>query len=300
MIENLATWLGRRVHVRGVDRVIRTLYPMQHDATRYVHGIRTRRDTLQMELDSRTLIDWELLFHGEYEPELRLLFEKLLEPGSVAIDAGANVGAHTLTLARLVGQAGRVLAFEPNPPIQARLEHNVALNALPQVTVYGCALGADTAHLDLMVPASDSAEAANPGMASLVALDTPHDVVRVGVRRLDDIVVEAGLRRVDVIKIDVQGYESNVLEGARHTLERFHPAVIFEYEDWAWRKVGTTFLDAVHFLPAETYRYFSIVRAGRQPRLTPLEHLQGLDGHLNVLAIAGVDQRAAAVLHAFG
>lgn len=299
MMENFATLLGRRLHVRGVDRTIRLLYPVHHDSHRYVRGVRRRRDGLQMELDSRTLIDWELLFHGEYEPELRLLFERFLQPGDVAIDVGANVGAHTLTLARLVGESGRVLAFEPNPPIYERLRRNIALNVLPQVSEYGCALGSDTARLSLRVPKADSQEASNPGIASLVALDTPHDLVEVEVRPLDDVVSQAGLTRIDIVKIDVQGYECNVLRGARATIERFRPAIIFEYENWAWQEAGASLAEAARMLPTTAYRYFRIeYRAALH--LVPFDPGAPVPDHVNLIALPLTDGRLPRLLQAFG
>lgn len=290
MLERAATLLGRHVHVRGIGRGLRLLYPCRSDSERYIQGVRKRNDGLWMELDTRQLIDWDLLFRGEYEPHMRHLFASLLREGDVAIDVGANVGAHTLTLAKIVGSAGCVLAFEPNPAIRERLERNLTLNDLGHVDVYRCALGAAGARMSLRVPSATSAESANPGMASLVALDTPHDLIAVDVHALDTLWSATGQHRLDLVKIDVQGYEHPVLQGMTSLISRFSPAIIFEYEDWAWRKAGSTFQDVFDLLRRQFYSLWHVRHRGH------LELHEICPGgmprpHAEVLAIANNDPR---------
>ena len=212
-LERVAVWLGRNLKVRGSERLLRALYPCSYATGRFVQGVRDRGDGLLMELDSRSWIDWNLLFRGDYEPPLTALWNQLAPEGGVAIDIGANIGAHTLTMAMRVGVRGRVLAFEPNPLVRAALVRNLALNGIKHVSVHACALGRESGTLPLRVPKKDSAEFSNMGLASLVALDTPHDLVQVDVRTLDSIVEPLNLDRVDVVKIDVQGYEVAALQG---------------------------------------------------------------------------------------
>ena len=290
MIEWLATFFGRHMQIPGSGRVLGQVFPCRSDSLRYVSGTRSRGDGMLMELDTRQLIDWNLLFRGEYEPHLRNLFERLLESGAVAVDVGANVGAHTLTLARLVGSTGRVLAFEPNPAIRSRLERNVAMNSLENVDIYDCALGDIEAQMHLRVPAADSKEAANPGMASLVALDTPHDLVKVDVAILDGLWASTGLQRLDLVKIDVQGYEAPVVRGMAALIKKFEPVVIFEYEDWAWRKAGTSFDDIAEMFDQQSYALWQIV--GRKgPELISIDRGQVPSQHADVLAVKRHDPR---------
>ncbi len=259
--------LGRRVRLPGVGRLMSWLYPCRWDSRRYVSGVRTRADGLKFDADTRQLIDWNLLFHGDYEPHMRRLFNRLTGPGGVAIDVGANVGAHTLTLASLVGAAGHVLAFEPNPAIRKRLQANIELNGMSQVSVYAQALAEENGCLQLRVPKAGSAESSNPGLASLVALETPHDLIDVEVRRGDDLVVDADISRLDLVKIDVQGYEMQVLHGLEATLDRFKPAVLFEFEDWAWRAANSALSDAVAFFSRRSYTLWRIAADARLVRL---------------------------------
>jgi len=288
VLERLAMILGRHVRVRGVDRALRLLYPIQWDARRVVRGIRARADGLLVDVDTRQHVDWYMLFRGDYEPQMRGLFQVLTHAGSVAVDVGANVGAHTLTLSRLVGPSGRVLAFEPNPIVRTRLARNLAINSIRNVVVHACALGSADCRMPLMVPAVDSAEAANPGMSSLVALDTPHDLVEVEVTSLDAVVNASGLRRLDLVKIDVQGYEMSVLEGMRAQIERFAPAIIFEYEDWAWGKAGRDFQDACDLFSQHAYSLWQI---GRGLELSSISQCCPPSRHAEILALAANDSR---------
>jgi len=297
-IERLAVLLGRHARVRGVGRVIQWIYPCRADARRHVVGVRTRSDGLRLAVDSRQWIDWNLYFRGTFEPHLGALFERLLQPGAVAVDVGANIGTHTLSLADLVGPGGKVLAFEPNPVIRRRLEANVALNDFVHVDVHAYALGASDARMALRVPANGSAEAANPGLASLVALDTPHDLVEVDVRPLDAVVADGALDRVDLVKIDVQGYELPVLRGMAGVLGQFRPAVVFEFERWAWTRAHEKVEDAIDFFDSRRYALWQ-VGSSRDLEVAPLvrDNLHG--DHAELLAIARDDPRIASLAPAF-
>lgn len=289
MIENAAVMLGRRVRVPGMGRLLNWLYPCRWNSSRYIQGVRTRADGLKFEADTRQLIDWNLLFHGDYEPHMRHLFKRLMDPGGVAIDVGANVGAHTLTLANLVGASGRVLAFEPNPAIRKRLQTNIQLNGMSQVSVYAQALAEENGCLQLRVPKAGSVESSNPGLASLVALETPHDLVDVEVRRGDDVVDDAGMSRLDLIKIDVQGYEMQVLHGLVSTVDRFKPAVLFEFEDWAWRAANSTLSDAIALFEQRSYTLWRIAADARLARFG-----NGAP-HVELLALHDADPRRDAL-----
>jgi FkbM family methyltransferase len=242
-----------------------------------------------MELDSRNWIDWNLLFRGDFEPHLTRLWSQLAPEGGVAIDIGANIGTHTLSMAKLVGARGRVLAFEPNPLVRSVLVHNLTLNRMEQVSVYGCALGSKPGMLPLRIPKRSSAEFSNMGLASLVALDTPHDLLDVEIQTLDDVLGRLDLDRVDVVKIDVQGYEVATLLGMRASLKRYRPVVIFEYEAWAWKQAHVQAIDAVELLQAAGYELFRLDEKA-QAGVRPLGQGFQLPDHLDLLAMHAATQ----------
>jgi FkbM family methyltransferase len=157
--------------------------------------------------------------YGEYSEGEVALFRQLLRVGDVAVDAGANIGAHTLALARLVGESGAVVAFEPQRiPFQA-LCANLALNSIANVIAHQAALG--EAPGAVVVPPIDYRK---PGNFGGVALGGHEKGERVPVVTIDGL----GLGACRLLKVDVEGMEAAVLRGARTTIERHHPVLYVE------------------------------------------------------------------------
>ncbi len=177
-------------------------------------------DGIRWELDLREVIDASLFFSGSFEPRAESVMARHLGPGMTSIDVGANVGYHALRMARQVGLSGRVVAIEPAPGAVARLRRNLALNDLTNVAIVVAALGDhDVQSVELQVQSS----------YPLSGRGGPERVLT-RVARLDSLVLERQLERVDFIKIDVDGQEARVLRGARGTLRRFRPPVLFELD----------------------------------------------------------------------
>jgi FkbM family methyltransferase len=156
--------------------------------------------------------------YGEYSEGEIDVFRQCLRPGDVALDIGANLGAHTLPLAQLVGPSGAVFAFEPQRILFQILCGNVALNEIPNVHALPVALGRAAGRTK--VPALDYRGASNFGGVSLGAAQG-EDVTVVTLDQLE-------LARARLIKIDVEGMELEVLAGAKATLARCRPILYVE------------------------------------------------------------------------
>ncbi len=187
------------------------------------HLTSSGRERLRAPADLRYTTITAFLLRDWVEPELRAL-DRLLSPGNVFIDVGANIGLYALKAARLVGPTGRVLAFEPGAEAYDHLVANLAMNAYPWAA-------------PMKVAASDAAGQAvlhhvplghDPQAFSLIANARATDGEVVETVTLDSLIDRAGLTRVDLIKIDVEGAEPLVIAGARDLLARLRPAVIFE------------------------------------------------------------------------
>jgi FkbM family methyltransferase len=187
------------------------------------HLTRDGRERMRAPADLRYTTITAFLLRDWVEPELRQL-QRLLSPGDVFIDVGANVGLYALKAARLVGPTGRVLALEPGAEAYGHLTSNLALNDFAWVEA-------------LKVAASDRAGEAvlhhvplgnDPQAFSLIANDRAEEGETVETVTLDSLVERCGLDRIDLVKIDVEGAEPMVIAGARRTLATFRPAVIFE------------------------------------------------------------------------
>jgi len=166
---------------------------------------------------------------GRYEAEELDLMRPLLRPGQTIIDVGANVGYTTRFFARMAGPTGKVHAFEPNPLIFPLLKQNVA--SLEQVSVYNLGLSSANGEFPLFIAGSNHAVA-----CFAEKYPASHLVYREGetMRSVDAKVVmgdqflkQKGIDHVDVIKIDVEGWELNVLSGLAETISASHDLTIF-------------------------------------------------------------------------
>lgn len=156
---------------------------------------------------------------GSYEPSLRRLVHEVLRPGDAVVDVGAHIGWFTLLAAASVGPTGAVRSFEPFPSSFALLERNVRDDGLAQVQVQQVAVGAEAGSLRLGPQAgSDSGSVSAAAGAGEGGLEVP-------VATLDDLLAEgtthAGIAApLRLLKLDVEGYEPEVLAGAPATLAR--------------------------------------------------------------------------------
>ena len=157
--------------------------------------------------------------YGEWcEAELTILFQ-VLKPGGVVLDVGANIGTHTVALAKHVTSSGVVFAFEPQRLTYQLLNANVALNALVNVQCLNMVAG--DARGQMRIPALDPTAENNFGGFSAVghAEGELVDMIRV-----DDL----GLARCHLMKIDVEGMEPRVLAGATKTIKTLRPVLFVE------------------------------------------------------------------------
>lgn len=171
------------------------------------------------------VIDNDLYRLGCYEAGTLRFIRESVSDDSTVVDVGANIGAMTLFAAKLVPDGG-VLAFEALPHIADDLRQNVALNGFTNVAVHQVALGERRGYANIFPNLEER------GSSSLLeksndsrAYDKPRQV---SMRPLDDFTRAAG--KIAVIKIDVEGYESKVLEGAQRTIDEHCPAIILEYD----------------------------------------------------------------------
>ena len=157
-----------------------------------------------------------IALYGEYAEFEAALFRRLMEPQAVAVDVGANIGCHTLALA---ATAARVVAFEPQRRIFQLLCANLVLNEIDNVEAILAGAGAVAGRIRLAE--ADLTRPANFGRFELSAAAVGVDTAIMPIDAL-------ALPRCDLIKCDVEGMETEVLLGARQTIERHRPALYLE------------------------------------------------------------------------
>jgi FkbM family methyltransferase len=195
--------------------------------------IRSRRGIEFVTPSIQEPVGFYLLINGVYEADALEFILGSLEPGGTFIDVGANIGSFTLPVARHLGAGGRVIAIESSPKVFPYLRRNVALNALTNISlIQGAAADTDRLEAPFYEAPLD-----NFGMGSLGAQfhDSP---ISVTTRTLDSILEEQQIERVNLIKVDVEGFEVAVFRGAEKLLTGDNPpTILFEFCDWAEERV---------------------------------------------------------------
>jgi FkbM family methyltransferase len=168
-----------------------------------------------------------LAISGVYEPNVTGAFTAAVEPGDVVLDVGAHIGYYTVLAASLVGRQGHVYAFEPSPTNYGHLQTNVELNAFDNVTTHQLAVGEQPGRAVLYESTGQ-----NSGLATLHAelagkSGVPIREVTVDVAPVTSVVPDADLRRVRVIKIDVEWHELEVLRSLEVVFEAAERIAVF-------------------------------------------------------------------------
>lgn len=197
-------------------------------------------------LNTQDSVGRDLFFDGEYEPETISLISSLLEAGDVMVDAGANIGAISLPVAKK--KAVRIYAFEPGAHIFEILEKNVAINHLGNITPVRLALS--DAEKTSEYYESDRVH----GWSGMVKIDSfQHYPVQT--ITLDSFAEKNKIDKIKVLKVDVQGWEYFVFKGAEKLIDEGRIAhIIFELEWWAEKNAGLKIGAAQEFLMEKGYQ----------------------------------------------
>lgn len=211
----------------------------------------------------------QIFWYGYYSRDIVLLLDKILQPGMVMVDVGANIGEITMAAAHRVGPGGRVFAFEPMSSLYARLREHIEANRLGQVTVVKCGLSDQVGSAQLFSASEtfhDGTEHQGLGtLYSSTARATPTETIEIDT--LDKFIGGRDLAQVDLIKIDVEGAELPVLKGAGNVLARFRPYLVIEIQHETSEQAGYKASDILEFLEPLGYRFYTI---GRKAKLTAL------------------------------
>jgi len=182
----------------------------------------------RMVVDTSDLIGSVLAISGTWEPHVTATFRALLSLGDVCIDVGANIGYFALLASRLVGPQGRVYALEPAPDVYKALCSNLERNSVTNVTPL-CVAAGDADGQALLYLASSGRSSIRPPAGAGRAHAAAERQTTIRTQRLDSVVSASDLPRVRLVKIDVEGYEPEVVRGLERVFERGgRPVVILE------------------------------------------------------------------------
>lgn len=239
-----------RVRFRGIPRILYTVSP-------WVIGRGTRviecTTGMRLALDITDYASCMMVF-GRFSSDIVALIERLIRPGDVVVDVGAQLGYITTLLARQVGRSGHVYGFEPDPNALAKLRVTLMANDLPQVTLFEMAAGDRTGELTFNVSPTLGWSTAVPN-THLTGLQT----IRVPVTTLDESRATGRIKgRIRFVKVDVEGFESAVFDGAQRLFAEDRPLILTEINPLLLRPLGQTSVDALARIVRHDYAVFRV------------------------------------------
>jgi FkbM family methyltransferase len=209
------------------------------------------------ELDLAQGIDFAIFLGDVFERSTKKALRNLVAEAFVVLDIGANIGAHTLHLAKLVGPSGRVMAFEPTDFAFRKLQRNVELNPslAGRISAYNCFLAASDG-----VAAPDKIYSSWPlipeGELHAKHLGRAMSTDKASTRSIDSILAEVGNPTVQLVKMDVDGFECEILRGATKLLRDQKPIFVMELAPYVLTERGTSLSELTSFLTSNDYRLY--------------------------------------------
>ncbi len=219
-----------------------------------------------------------LFYKNHFEAGTISLLQNYVKPKTSVIDVGANIGFFTLQFANWVTENGKVIAFEPESVNYARLQH-----ALREANVTHLVDNINMAVADITGEAMLEINPIHPSDHKLATHGVP-----VTVTTIDHILEIREWPEISLIKIDVQGAEQRVLQGAIKTLEKFHPVLFVEVDDQALQKQGTSAQALLKFCLRYDYTIHKLNKNVISSSLTIeyiLQYLKKTRGYMDVLLL---------------
>jgi FkbM family methyltransferase len=217
-------------------------------------------DGINYELDLTEVIDSAIYFNNNREPHTSNALKRLCQPGMTIFDIGANVGSHALPIAQSAGVKGKVYAFEPVPWALDKLKKNLSLNNFKNVLVQPIALSDHiNENATFSLRASFKTTSGKPVNEDGDLNENWWDAceeVKVKVETVDNFIIREEITSLDVIKLDVDGFEAKVLRGAQSTLDKFKPTILMELAPSWLKDKGDNIDELLSFLSNYGYKFY--------------------------------------------
>jgi len=196
-----------------------------------------------------TFLDWSVYYYGAYAKAELICMREFLEPlkDPVVVDVGANIGHHTLFASTI---AKHVHSFEPFPPVLEKLREKIRVNKLENISVYDVGLGDSKKTLSYALPTTN-----NTGTGTFSESCESEKSVKLEVRAADELFETVGIKHIDYLKVDIEGFEIYALTGMRETLRKLRPICFVEWSQGSREK---TMKNGVHLFP-QNYNFYRFV-----------------------------------------
>ncbi|HPQ08427.1 MAG TPA: FkbM family methyltransferase [Bacteroidia bacterium] len=246
--EILEKYLIKKTRNKSINNFWSKLVPNNYQ---YKHPTwrKINKNGILMEVDISDYIGHHL-YYGFKDDSLNALLN-LVKEGQIVMDIGANIGSTSLFIAQKIGSTGKVFSFEPDKYNFIQLSKNISLNKFKNIEIFNYGLGNIKGEFKLYISTTD-----NRGGNRIIA-DTNYNNKEysiIHVERLDDFVEKNNISKIDLIKIDVEGYEYNVLIGAEKVIRKNKPVLFIELDDNNLKQQGHSASLLISFLEKNNYR----------------------------------------------
>lgn len=251
------------LNTRTKLRIARTLY-WTLTGLRRIMGLTDNaqvvRRGIRWQLDLREGIDLAIYLFGYFEYETVRAYRRLLQPGDIVLDIGANIGAHTLPLARCVSPTGKVIAFEPTNYAYNKLRQNISLNPPLAGLIQAEQIMLVDSEETQVKPRLYSSWQIHDASANTHPKHGGRLMDTTGARNmtLDSYVMEHKPGAVSLIKMDVDGHECQVLRGARELLQRDKPILLMELMPYGLDEAGASLDKLLAILSTHGYKLYEL------------------------------------------
>ncbi|MFI5218344.1 MAG: FkbM family methyltransferase [Bacteroidia bacterium] len=231
------------------------------------------RNGFKFELDIHEAVD-HFIYFGFKESAREALYS-LVKQGMVVLDVGANIGETSIMFSNLVKSEGKVYCFEPDDLNFKKLSRNISINGIKNIEPFQIGLGNENKKAKLF-----NVRESNSGMKRVLNDASGNfDFTEINIRTLDALGEERKINHIDLIKIDVEGFEFNVLTGASETLKRYKPILFIELIDNNLREQGADSAGLINFLSSLGY---SVTHSESGRKLTSAMNFSGC--HYDIIA----------------
>jgi len=198
---------------------------------------------------------YSLFVNNSYEDENRILWEAVVKRDMMVFDIGSNWGLFTISGSRLTGENGKVYSFEPNPSEREKLTQNVLLNKINNITIFPIAVSDKNGMQHFYLPPS--------GKGAYSSIERPNIAescteIKVVTTTIDSFLTSNEIKRIDTMKIDVEGAELLVLKGAEKAIESFKPFILMEVSDRRTSSFGYHSVEICNWMQSKGFVLFII------------------------------------------
>jgi len=227
-------------------------------------------------------VEISLFLYGTYEAGTLDIMKKCLRNGDIFIDVGANIGLMSIFASKIVGSKGLVYSFEPEPETFLILKKNIEINSVRNIKIYNVGLGEKKGKSRIYTNPY-----AGRGSASLIKPVNQNNSksYEIQIETLDNFVLEHNVTNVRMLKIDVEGWELQVLKGAKNFLRSTNaPIICIEYSKLVNQPLNTHLPDIYNYiLKINDYRIYKLKYGkGRPSKLMEIKSIKDLPYHDNL------------------